>query len=277
MTFFGRAGLLAWAIFSLSILSVAQAASGDAAQPAHSEENLAKQLSNPVASLISVPFQFNYDRGIGPGHDGDKYFVNFQPVIPISLSPDWNLISRTIVPIANQNHIFPGAGSQTGLGDILQSLFFSPAKPLGGVILGFGPVFLLPTGTDRLLSARKFGLGPTGVGLMQEGPWTFGLLFNHVWDVAGQDSRPHVNNTFLQPFLAYTTKNAWTFTLNTESTYDWRNEDWSVPLNFVVSKLLKIEGHPISIGAGARYWAESPQSGPHGWGGRFVVTFLFPK
>lgn len=271
------AALLAWALFALAIPPGVQSASGDPAQPADSQEELAKKLSNPVASLISVPLQFNYDRGIGPGHDGDKYFVNVQPVIPISLSQDWNLISRTIVPIVNQNHIFPGAGSQTGVGDVLQSLFFSPVKPLGGMILGLGPVFLLPTGTDRLLSARKFGLGPTGVGLMQEGPWTFGLLFNHVWSAAGQESRPHVSSTFLQPFLAYNTKNAWTFGVNTESTYDWRSEDWSAPLNFLVSKLLKIGGQPVSVGAGTRYWAESPQSAPHGWGARFVVTFLFPK
>jgi hypothetical protein len=166
--------------------------------------------------------------------------MNIQPVIPISLTQDWNVISRTILPIVNQNHIFPGAGSQFGLGDTLQSLFFSPVKPTAGIIWGVGPVFLIPTGTDSLLTAGKFGLGPTGVALKQEGPWTFGMLFNHVWSVAGWESRPYVSNTFLQPFLAYTTKDAWTFTVNTESTYDWRAENWSVPLNFMLAKLTKI-------------------------------------
>lgn len=86
-----------------------------------------------------------------------------------------------------------------------------------------------------------------------------------------------MSNTFLQPFLAYTTKDAWTFTLNTETTYDWRSEDWSVPLNFLLAKLTKIGGQPVQFQAGPRYWAESPRSGPHGWGVRFNVILLFPK
>jgi hypothetical protein len=125
-------------------------------------------------------------------------------------------------------------------------------------------VFLIPTGTDSLLTAGKLGLGPTGVALAQEGPWTLGFLFNHIWSVAGWESRPHLNNTFLQPFFSYTTKDAWTFTVNTETTYDWRGEDWSVPLNFLLSKLTKIGDQPVQFQVGPRYWAESPQSGAHG-------------
>jgi hypothetical protein len=202
-----------------------EAAGGDAA-------DLAKKLSNPVASLISVPFQFNFDRGYGPTDDGERYVLNIQPVIPISISDDWNLISRTIIPIVHQDDLFPGAGDQTGLGDIVQSFFFSPKEPTsGGLIWGVGPVFLLPTATDDLLGAEKFGIGPTIVLLKQDSGWTYGILANHIWSVAGDDSRTDVNATFLQPFLSYTTHDAWTFTLNTESTYDWEGEQWSVPIN----------------------------------------------
>src|SRR5262249_15773109 len=121
-------------------------------------------------------------------------------------------------------------------------------------------VFLIPTGTDSLLTAGKFGLGPTGVALNQEGPWTFLLVCNHVWSVAGWESRPNVSNTFLQPFMAYTTQDAWTFTLNTESSYDWRAENWSVPLNFMLAKLTKIGGQPVQFQVGTLNWAESPSN-----------------
>ncbi|BCH24018.1 hypothetical protein MesoLjLb_38030 [Mesorhizobium sp. L-8-3] len=240
-------------------------------------QDLAKKLSNPVASLISVPFQFNYDSGYGP-NDGDKAYVNVQPVVPITLNDEWNLISRTILPIAWQNDIAGPSGDQFGLGDTTQSLFLSPAKPTEyGIIWGAGPVILLPTATDDLLGGGKWGAGPTAVVLTQRGPWTVGALANHIWSFAGDDDRSAINSTFLQPFVAYTTKDAWTFTLNTESTYDWEMDQWSIPINFQVAKLIKIEKQPVSLFAGLRYWAESPESGPDGIGVRAGVTLLFPK
>ena len=251
-----------------------------AAAPADDAQALAKKLSNPIADLISVPLQSNFDCNIGPADDGCRFTTNVQPVIPISITEDWNMISRTILPITYQDDIFPGAGDQFGLGDTVQSLFFSPKAPssFGGLIWGVGPVFLVPTGTDELLGTGKFGIGPTAVVLKQEGHWTLGALMNQIWSVAGDADRADVSNLFLQPFIAYTTTDAWTYSLNTESTYSWEAKEWSVPINASVSKLIRIGKQPISLQAGLRYWAVSPdETGPEGFGGRLAVTFLFPE
>jgi hypothetical protein len=239
---------------------------------------LAKKLANPIAALISVPFQLNYDHDIGSEDEGERWTLNIQPVVPIELNQDWNIISRTILPVLWQDDILPSAGSQSGIGDIVQSVFFSPKAPTAnGWIWGAGPVFLFPTGSDDLLTADKWGVGPTAVVLKQQGPWTYGALANHIWSFAGDDDRGDVNSTFLQPFISYTTASAWTFTLNSESTYDWENEEWSVPIHGVVSKVTKIGNQLISVGGGVRYWADSPDNGPEGLGFRLIVTLLFPK
>lgn len=245
--------------------------------PATAQESadLAKQLSNPVADLISLPFQLNYDENIGADDSGSRWTLNIQPVIPISLSPEWNLISRTIVPIVSTDGIPSGGGSESGLGDTVQSFFFSPKDPTSsGWIWGAGPVFLIPTSTDDRLGAGEWGVGLTGVALKQSGPWTYGALANHIEDVGGDID---ISATFLQPFLSYTTPAAWTFTVNTESTYDWEAEQWAVPVNFLATKLITIGKRPVSIGAGVRYWADSGSNQPEGWGARFIVTYLFPK
>jgi hypothetical protein len=246
-----------------------------AANAGDNAEELAKKLNNPVASLISVPFQFNLDTGLGP-KDAERLTLNIQPVIPFSISEDWNLITRTIVPVIYQGSLADGIDSEFGMGDIVQSFFFSPKEPVGGWILAAGPVALWPTGTNPALRSEQLGFGPTALALRQDGGWTFGLLANHIWGVTESDDHPDVNATFLQPFLGYTWPSATTLTANLESTYDWTGEQWTVPVNLVVSQVIKIGDQPVQVSLGGRYYAESPAQGPE-WGVRFGFTLLFPR
>jgi hypothetical protein len=246
------------------------------------EAELAKKLQNPVASLISVPIQNNWDFGLGPAN-AMKYTANIQPVVPVSISADWNLIIRTILPVIYQEALVnkPGAPasvgqSHSGLGDTTQSFFFSPKNPVGGWILGAGPVGFYPTATSDYLGAGQWGAGPTIVALQQEHGFTYGILANQIWSFAGQQNRQEVNSSYLQPFVAYTTKTYTTFTVNTETTYNWQAEQATVPMNFMVQQLLKIHGQPIALQLGYRYYVEKPDGGPD-WGLRFAITFLFPK
>jgi hypothetical protein len=254
--------------------------------------NLAKQLANPISSLISVPFQANEDFGYGPSHNGYKFTLNIQPVIPISLNKDWNLILRTILPVVSQHDLFfvenlprnsplqPQNRSQDGLSDTTQSFFFSPKAPGPlGLIWGIGPVFLYPTGTHPFLGTGTFAIGPTVVVLKQMGGWTAGALMNQLWSVAIEEDRKSVSQMFLQPFLAYTTKTHTTFTLSSEASANWNNTPgdakWTIPLIFQISQVLKIGKQPVSIQIGGKYYADSPRYGPD-WGARLNFTLLYP-
>ncbi|WP_434583665.1 hypothetical protein ACMYSP_19415 [Klebsiella sp. R390] len=242
---------------------------------AENSEELAKKLNNPISNLISVPFQYDYDQDFG-SNKGARNLLNIQPVMPIDFSDDAIVISRTILPVISERNTSPGSGIQTAVGDITQSFWYSPKKRTSnGYIWGLGPVLTIPSGTD--LSTKSWGAGPTAILLKQEGPWTYGGLVNHVWDYAGRSNRSHTSQTLLQPFVSYTWPTATSVAMNTESTYDWRDNQWSVPVNLMVNQVLKIGDQIIQVGTGVRYWAVTDDTrGPEGWGLRMNLTFLFP-
>lgn len=235
------------------------------------DEDLAMQLANPVADLISVPIQTNVEFGKDAG-DPDRTLVNLQPVVPFALTEEWNLVTRTIVPWSYVDVV--GGNDPVGLGDVVQSFFFAPRAPLGGWILGGGPVFLYPTATDDRLGADQWGMGPTAVALRQEGPVSYGALANHIWSLGGETGPNEVNATLLNPFVSYVTQGKTTLALGTEATYDWTGEQWTTPVNATVSQLLVLGGQPLQLSLGGRYYADAPDNGPE-WGLRFGVVFLF--
>ena len=269
-------------IFTCSVSVVGLAVGSLGAQEAPpSDEELAKQLSNPVASLVSVPLQFNWDQPVGIDDD-TRTTINFQPVIPFGISESWNLILRWIMPHVSQPRLAPGAGPESGLSDIVASVFFSPAKP-GSFIWALGPVFQLPVPNKPLLGTGKWSIGPTAVLLKQSGGFTYGALANHLWSFAGDDftggsPRSDVNATFLQPFLAYTTETAVTMTVNMEATANWEAEEdeWTSPLHFTVTKLTRFGPFPFSIGGGVGIFLAAPDGEPD-WRARFISTVLLPR
>lgn len=266
-----------WIMFRcLVIVCIVPAASVvGAQQPSNDSHELAKQLNNPVASLISAPFQENVDFSVGPD-EGMKSTLNIQPVVPVSLNANWNVIVRTILPVVYQTDVVPHS-NEFGLGDTNQSFFFSPRHPgPAGIIWAVGPVFLYPSATNQHLGGKKWGAGPTVVILKQSGKNTYGVLANHIWSVAGDDDRSDISSTFLQPFFSHTTLSALTIGLNAESTYDWKTKKWTVPINLTVAQLTHMGKQPVSVGGGFRYYAAAPRDGPN-WGLRLIFTLLFPK
>lgn len=237
---------------------------------------LARQLSNPIASLVSVPFQLNFDQGVGADED-QRFVMNLQPVMPFTIDKDWNLITRVIVPVVSQPALAPGRGPASGLGDITASFFLSPAR--GKVFWGIGPVLLLPVGADPVLGTEKWAAGPTFVVLRQTGHWTAGMLANHLWSYAGDATRDAVNQTFLQPFLSYGTGTGYTFTVATETTANWKadpGQRWTVPVQLGVSKVTRLGRRPLSFGVTGGYFVETPGGGPE-WKVRTTLTLIFPR
>jgi len=259
-------------------LVVAPAAAADDSSSAQSTEALAKKTQNPVADLISVPFQNNFNFNTGP-NERNVYILNVQPVIPVHVTENWNLITRVITPIINLPELAPGAGSASGLGDINPTFFLSPANAKE-FIWGVGPTFTFPTASDRLLGAGKWQIGPSAVGLLMKGPWVAGALVNNQWSFAGW-GRKDVNQFLLQPFLNYNFKRGWYLTSSPILTANWKvraDQAWTVPVGFGGGKLWRVGkvGLPVNTQIQGFYNAIRPDFTAN-WQLRVQVQLLFPK
>ncbi|MFO1461954.1 MAG: neuromedin U [Verrucomicrobiota bacterium] len=239
-------------------------------------EKLAREVQNPVANLISVPFQNNFNFGIGP-EDVTQYVLNFQPVIPITLNEDWNLITRTIVPIISQPSPAPGIPSAAGLGDINPTFFLSPANS-GKFIWGIGPTLTLPTATDSLLGSGMWSAGPAAVALTMQGPWVVGVLANQQWSYAGWGDQD-VSAMLIQPFINYNLPNGWYLSSAPILTANWKESAknaWVIPVGGGVGKIFHLGKLPLNGQIQAYYNVRTPEDGPD-WQLRVQLQFLFPK
>lgn len=268
-----------FSLFLFVLLVIALIAPNTKAQDSQNQTNssaeLAKQTQNPVADIISVPFENYFYFNAGPNHAA-LYDLNIKPVIPFHLNEDWNLITRTIIPIINEPAVSPGSRSAFGLGDINPSFFLSPAKS-SGLIWGAGPTFTLPTATDSLLGSGKFSMGPTAVVLADRGPWLFGVLAYNQWSVTGW-RKQEVNNMLIEPFANYNFGKGWHLSTAPLITANWEAGDgqrWTVPIGGGMGKLVRFGKLPADILVQAYANVDHPKYAPD-WELRFQIQFLLP-
>lgn len=236
---------------------------------------LAKATQNPVADMNSIPFQFNFTSG-GDLGDATQSVLNIQPVLPLPINAKWNLISRTIIPVTN----LPGPGGErlTGIADIQEQLFLTPAKS-GGLIWGVGPIVSFPTATNPALETGQFAIGPAFVMLKMSGPWVFGFVANQLWRFAGSETSTEINNFFVQPFINYNLKRGWAISTAPSITASWEapsGEEWTVPLGIGVSKITMVGKQPMNLALQYYHNVERP-TGAGADLVRMQFTLLYPK
>jgi hypothetical protein len=241
---------------------------------------LAKAAQNPVAAMISVPFQYNINLETGP-LEKTQHILNIQPVYPIRMNAEWNVITRTIVPVISQPAFNASQDRENGLGDIQFSAFLSPQAPSGGWIWGAGMIVQLDTATDDRLGQGVWGLGPTAVALKTDGPWLYGALINNVWSVSEDSGRASVNQLLLQPFINYNFPEhpGRYLSFSPIITADWKADSgqrWVVPLGLSIGQIVKVGTQPLNLQAGAYYNVERPDAAAR-WQIRLLVSLMFPK
>lgn len=252
----------------------APAASGDI-----DKVGIAKKLANPIANMISVPLQYEFSRGVGRNQGGSEQTLLFQPVMPFNLGGGDTFIVRPIVAGVREVSVQGASGqpfSGYGIANVTIESFYAP-NTNSSWIWGIGPYAQSPSGNSGKFGSQQTGAGVTGVVLNRHGPWTYGLLGYQSWEVGGNPAFGTQNNLYGQPFLAYTTKEAWTFTTNMEALYNYDTRRTSNPLYAGVSKLAVIDRIPFSFSAGPMYYVSNTPGGASGWGARATVTLVVLK
>lgn len=242
--------------------------------------SLAKAAQNPIADMISVPLQYNINFDTGP-LDGTQHLLNIQPVYPINLNSEWNLITRTIVPVISQPAFAAGQDREFGIGDIQFSTFFSPKQAVGGWVWGAGVIAQLNSATNDRLGQGAWGLGHTAVALHLGQTWVYGALINNVWSVSTDAGRPRVNQMLLQPFINYNFPDhpGRYLSFSPIITANWEADSgqrWTLPLGLSIGQIMKFGQQPVNLQAGAYYNVERPDFASR-WQARLQVQLLFPK
>lgn len=242
------------------------------------DEEMRKAAQNPMADLMSFPIQNNTNFKYGP-LEKTQNITNIQPVIPLSLNENWNLITRTIVPLIDQPALTAGEGRKFGMGDINMSLFVGP-KDSGSLIWGMGPVLMFPTATDDRLGTDKWGAGPAAVVVKMQDPWVIGILGQNLWSFAGDSNRPDVNQMLIQYFINYNLPDGWYLSSAPIITANWEaggDNRWTVPFGGGFGRLFKIGKLPINTQVQAFYNVEKPDNIGPDWTLRVQLQTLLPK
>jgi len=266
-----------FALLCLALLSTQSLLAQDTPKPETEDAAaIAKKLANPIGALISLPFQNNMDVGIGD-ENGSRNTLNIQPIVPFRLSEKYGLITRYIVPVITQYDITAKGNSESGLSDALVSGWLSNNVVKNGIVWGVGAAFLVPTATNELLGTKKFGTGPTIIVLQQKHGWTYGLLANQVWSVAGDENRADVNQMYLQPFITHNWKSGAGLTVNTEMTQNWEAGTTNAFINVMAGGLTKFGNQLVQLQIGPRIHVAAPEGSKSRFGVRSALIFVFPK
>ena len=242
------------------------------------EDLLLQKLANPLAALASLKLDLDFDYHIGPLEEGHRTSLLIQPTLPLHLGDQWNLVSRSVLPLIYQEDIFPGASNQTGIGDLTEVVYIAAVQPgRRSWIWGAGPIVRIPTGSEDLTTAKKWCVGPSVAAVRQLEDFTYGLIAAQLWSVGGSGQRPDVKVGSFEAFVTYRAEGLWNLSLHVPCTYDFITHEWIIPVALRVEKLVSFQKNPVTISFGLHYWADSPDSGPHDLAFEFGLTVVFPN